>query len=98
MHSDGALPARRERLEMEARWCAQSEAAESAAASDGFLTAAEYRSAKSGAAIIRNAETPNTSTKILAGQWPFLSNTRSYDPQHRAMLVLCISLRSHAIL
>ncbi|EIE23420.1 hypothetical protein COCSUDRAFT_41669 [Coccomyxa subellipsoidea C-169] len=48
VHSDGALPARRERLEMEARWCAQSEAAESAAASDGFLTAAEYRSAKSG--------------------------------------------------
>ena len=42
-----------ERLELEARWCAQSEAAESAVNSDGFLTAAEYRSAKSGTTLTR---------------------------------------------
>ena len=52
-HSEGALPSRRERLELDARWCGQSDAAESAVTSDGFLTAAEYRSAKSGAKILQ---------------------------------------------
>lgn len=47
-HSEGALPARREHLEREALWRGQSDATEATAASDGFLTAAEYRSAKSG--------------------------------------------------
>ena len=52
-HSEGALPSRRERLELDACWCGQSDAAESAVTSDGFLTAAEYRSAKSGAKILQ---------------------------------------------
>jgi len=46
--SEGALPERRERLEMEARRHMAEAAVDTA--SDGFLTAVEYRSAKSGTA------------------------------------------------
>ncbi|BDA47284.1 hypothetical protein COCOBI_10-1300 [Coccomyxa sp. Obi] len=56
-HSEGALPARRERLEREALWRMQSDATEATAASDGFLTAAEYRFVKSGV----NHSPPSTS-------------------------------------